>query len=719
MRDLITVNTLIKWNFDDNSSITERILWIDENRYAAYVIDIYTGSGMPKIKKLSDIESALENNTASLLKSDPLLSAIPEENIGDRDKELRDRMWDILSPLLNTKREPDIYLRGIRGVLVKDIVDEHKMCTATIYKHLRRYWQRGKNKNALLPDYVNCGGKGKEKNSGGKKRGRPRKVIEEVGMNVDESTKSIFETAVRRFYHTAKENTFTTAYELMLKEFYTVSQVTKDGTQKEVLLPEAQIPTIGQFKYWYQKEHNLKKKLQSRKGLNKYELNHRAILGRSDHGVMGPGAQYQIDATVGDVYLVSRHNRSWIIGRPIIYFVIDVFTRMVAGLYVGLEGPSWLGAMMALANATANKITFCKEYGINILEEEWPCHHLPESILADRGELEGRMIETFINSFNVRIDNNPPYRADLKGIVEQYFRTINIKVKPMLPGFVQPDFQQRCGHDYRLDAKLDIHQLTKIIIKCVLYHNNTHWLSNYVRDEMMIADGIEPVPTQLWKWGIVNRSGRLRTFPEDIVKLNLMPSRNATVTARGIKFKHLYYFSETALKEMWFENARNKGSFKVDIAYDPRNMSKIYLKDSSGRSYEEGFLFDWEEKYFNKSIDEINYLFAVENLNKQRKASEMLQSKTDLNTEIENIVDEAKEMSNNNTNEQSKASRLAGIRENRKNEKVENRKEEAFSLGKELEQSTDKILANNQNNEDQTTIDLIEKKLEERLGGHK
>ncbi len=71
---------------------------------------------------------------------------------------------------------------------------------------------------------------------------------------------------------------------------------------------------------------------------------------------MGPGAKYQIDATVGDIYLVSQFDRSDIIGRPVMYFVMDSYSRMVTGMYVGLEGPSWAGAMMAIENAASDKV---------------------------------------------------------------------------------------------------------------------------------------------------------------------------------------------------------------------------------------------------------------------------------------------------------------------------------------------------------------------------
>lgn len=84
--------------------------------------------------------------------------------------------------------------------------------------------------------------------------------------------------------------------------------------------------------------------------------------------------------TVADVYLVSQFNRNWIIGRPVVYGVIDVFSRLVTGIYIGLEGPSWVGAMMALANAAMDKVEFCRNYGIEISAEEWPACHLPDAI---------------------------------------------------------------------------------------------------------------------------------------------------------------------------------------------------------------------------------------------------------------------------------------------------------------------------------------------------
>jgi len=429
---------------------------------------------------------------------------------------------------------------------------------------------------------------------------------------------------------------------------------------------------------------------------------------------MGPGAKYQIDATVGDIYLVSQFNRADIIGRPILYFVIDVFSRMVTGIYVGLEGPSWIGAMMALANAASDKVKFCAEYGIEITETDWPCRHMPDVILGDRGEMEGKSADTLINALGVRIENTPPYRADMKGIVEQYFHTINTTVTVHLPGHVKPDMSQRGGRDYRLDAKLDIRQFTKIIIECVLYHNNEHLLEGFERDADMIRDSIQPVPISLWEWGIKNRSGLLRSFPEDVVKLCLLPAAQASVTARGIRFKGIYYLCDLAAREGWFEKARAKGAFRVDISYDPRDMTRIYLRNTAGSSYEVCYLADWQEKYRGKCFDEILYLHESEKRGRQGCSAKTLEARINLGARVDEIVAEAAKQAKQTPLPKSKAKRTGNIRFNRGLEKGTLRQEEAFRLGEDKSVGEPEPLLTVDHGDDLLYLDLIRKNAEER-----
>lgn len=118
----------------------------------------------------------------------------------------------------------------------------------------------------------------------------------------------------------------------MLKTYYIEdSYYAEDGTRKTKLIPPSERPTFTQFKYWYEQEFDIEKALIRRKGEKTCLLENRAVLGTSTAEVIGPGSRFQIDATVADVYIVSSYNPDWIVGRPVVYVVIDVFSRMIVG----------------------------------------------------------------------------------------------------------------------------------------------------------------------------------------------------------------------------------------------------------------------------------------------------------------------------------------------------------------------------------------------------
>lgn len=584
----LPLNSLLQYGDEDEEIKVLRLIYSDSIDDIAFVIDINTKKGLPIFHRPSLLIDDLESEIAKIILNDPWAKIISEEELSEKEKEIRNKSWRIIEEFTKQENEPAIYYRKVLGDLVQKTANNHNTTPTTVYKYFRKYLQRGKTRNALLPDYQNSGGKGGERKIT-KKLGRKRKFkhVMEIGegINVDEKIKKIFRAAIAQFYYDEKETPLLTVYNLMLKEHFYEDYSNDGGIRKPFLVPQEQIPTYAQFHYFYCKERNIKKEVVSRKGRGVYELTHRAILGSATNEVFGPGSRYEIDATVADVYLVSRFNRNWIIGRPIIYIVIDVFSRMVAGLYIGLEGPSWLGAMMALANTVTDKVRFCREYEISIEKEDWACEFLPETLLADGGELAGKAVETLATNLNVRIETTSPYRGDLKGIVERYFRTANEKVKPFLPGYVIKDSDKRRGYDYRLDAKLDMHQFTKLIIAGIIHHNR-NYLDYYKRDGEMIANDVRAVPKDLWKWGVENRTGIPRYFSEDTVKLNLLPSANGKITRSGILFKKMEYSCEKAIKESWFEKGSPRNGEKVQIVYDFRNLNQVYLREMNGRGFE-------------------------------------------------------------------------------------------------------------------------------------
>jgi hypothetical protein len=686
MNNIVTVNVVLQRKAS-SKTVLERVLWLNEIDDAAFIIEIYSNKGLPIFKRLSTLRQAINSGEVSILEHDPWAKVIDESTLTEKQKHIRDTAWAAIEGLVSPDSEPAIYDRKGRSGLILKAAQDHHLTIATIYKYLRKFWQRGKVKNALLPDYDKSGGPGKPRSAGKAKRGRPRKYAFDpqigVGINIDESIQRIFRVSISKFYNTSKENPLKTAYDEMLREYFVQEDSPIIRDKPPILIPPDRRPTIEQFRYWYEKETDKPKSVSRRKGQKNYNLNYRAILGSATAEVYGPGSRFELDATVADVYLVSRYNRNWIIGRPVVYVVIDVFSRMIVGLFVGLEGPSWVGAMMALANVVTPKASFCQEYGILIVDEEWPCHFLPEAILGDRGEMASRLVEALIQNLNIRIETAAPYRADWKPIVERNFRTQE-RVKPFLPGYVIPDASKRTGQDYRLDATLDIHQFTQIIIHAIRFHNSGY-LNSYNRSATLIADDVPPIPIKLWEWGIKNRSGRLRTFPEDIVKLNLLPTARAKLTERGIVFKDMRYSCDKALKENWFDTARIQGHEDIEITYDFRNVNYAYIKGPGGRSFEKCYLLDSEDRYHDKTVYEVDYLHKQEEYMAQRNAGNVQQSRVNFITEVKNIVEQATDMTSQaHDNLASKASRISNIKGKRATEKEALRKEQAFELNKSL-----------------------------------
>jgi len=616
----ISINTVVT---DAITGVQHLVLWVAPDGSYGYWHNLSSSSRIP-------IKFIAENVSAGIgdgkYETDIFnIQPRPEDMLSMKERECRDRRWGVISKIV--EREPEIYEKNWRLQLIRETSEEEGETFKNIYKLLDCYWRSGKSKNGLLPLYSNCGAK------------RKKELKMQTGRKtLTYSDYSNFGQSIQKYYLTRQKRSLKSTYEKLLQDFYTTK--TDDGQLK--LLEASEIPTFRQFQYWYSKNADIVNEKKKREGERGFELNSRAVLGKSDYGLMGPGAQFQVDATVGDIYLVSQFDRSNIIGRPVIYFIVDAFSRMIVGMSVGLEGPSWNALAAAITNMASDKIEFCKRYGIEITENEWPCRHVPASLLGDRGELISKNADTLVNMFGIRIVNAPPYRADLKGIVEQHFRTLNTNAVALLPGSVKPDFSKRGGHDYRLDATFDIRQLTYVIIKSVLHHNKFHYMETFDKNEAMKAADVEAVPIKLWEWGIENCSGALRPFPEGTVKFAVLPTANATVTERGIRFQGLHYACDRAKSEMWFEKARANKTWRVTVSYDPREMTNIYIWDGDSNKYDVCYLLDWNSQNAGKTLAEIVYEQEKEKLESKRLKAAAMEAKINLNADIEAVIAEAK-----------------------------------------------------------------------------
>lgn len=673
---MLAVNQLVSFIEEDR---IERVLWIDIERRGYFLIDIASKNALPLYRRHAELEAMTDGEQLRSDVKDPFTYAVAEDTIDPRHRKLRDKNWQKVSPLL--VQQPAIFLPEQRGRIIASQTAETGESHVPLYRLLRRYWQRGMTPNAFLPDFDKCGGRGRDKAVSDKPRGRRPRNPESAVVNVDPNMRSIFRAAITRFYASNPVFDLPECYHAMLKKDFTDAFINPNHGRQELVVRVGS-PTLRQFRYWYGKDNDIFAVSRRRHTARKYDKDMRGLLGTSLDEVSGPGDRYQIDATIADVYLVSRYDRHRIVGRPVVYVVIDVFSHLITGVYVGFEGPSWVGAMEALSVAVLDKVSYCDRFGIEILPEEWPSVGMPVRLLGDRGEMAGSMVETFIKSFNAHVENTAPYRADWKGLVEQQFRLLPARFKAYTPGYIQEDYQQRGGNDYRLDATLDIDQFTRILLFCILVYNNSHVLTDYPLSPEMIRDHVRPVPVEMWEWGTHDGGGRLRTFPAEQVRVGLLPSDEATVTHAGIRYSGCYYSCPLAIEEYWFDKARQRGTWKIKISYDPRCMDSIWLHGEPGQPHFIACtLTDRSRDHEGKSIWEIDQLRQEARSLAASARPDQTQGRVNLINQVQSVVREAEAMAPD-VSGLSDSERTRAIRDNRQAERKELQRRDAVRAEK-------------------------------------
>jgi len=189
-------------------------------------------------------------------------------------------------------------------------------------------------------------------------------------------------------------------------------------------------------------------------------------------------------------------------------------------------------------------------------------------------------------------------------------------------------------------------------------------MESFEKSEAMMTAGVESIPVKLWEWGIANCSGALREAPADTVKFAVLPTANATVTEKGIKFKGMFYVCDRAKTEMWFEKARAKKYWSVSISYNPHDMTHIHIWDNDLKRYDTCYLLDWNSKNAGKTLAEIVYEQQAERLEGKRLKAAATEAKVNLNADIDTIIAEAKKAKASDV-PKSKRERVSKIRKNR------------------------------------------------------
>ncbi len=340
----------------------------------------------------------------------------------------------------------------------------------------------------------------------------------------------------------------------------------------------------------------------------------RGLIGRNWKGVVGPGHTWAIDSSIGDIYLRSSLNRAWIIGRPIVYVIVDIWSTAIVGFYVCLDGPSWAMAKVALFSAVAAPELIGQLWGYEAMPCLYPAPTMCAVLLCDRGEYLSKAAKITGAKLIPCLSYSPPYRPDMKGLVEVIHRIEKDRQYYFVPGAID---QRRVEFELRRydpsKAVLTIAEYVAYLYQIFLTYNLTAPRQGRV-DAHMSAAGVFASPTGLWRYGHEVGIGVRRNLQQSELITELLPAEPAHVTRRGVMLLGMEYKSPTIDEQQWTALARNFGGWDIQASYFPGSVSRIWTPTPAGSGLLDLHLSDNSTASPELTFDEVIDAFTFDKL---------------------------------------------------------------------------------------------------------
>ena len=598
-----------------------RLLWLPPCQPSLATIDISPGGGMPFWTLRRDIEEQFEAGLLTVLTDDPAAATIrTDSDLTDTEKRIRDKRLDYIVPLVEDP-ERRVLFDEARPDAIRDHIRAAGGTKKFVYKLTSLWWRSGQLPNALIPAFSASAASRKAPVPGTAKLGRPRYAAGGHGLTGINATAEIVDLMKVGERFLKEGQSVSKAYTNMLLLNFS-EQVIIDGQRRNAVKPDHAIPSQDQFLYHIVRKLGRGEILRAVKGDTRFERRNRPRLGTTKDAAFGPGSNYQMDATIADIYLRSHARPDRLIGRPVLYIVIDVYSRMIVGFCVALSGPSWETAKLALENAMTDKVAFCARLGIDIDESEWPARHLCRNLTMDRGsEVTSENSRAAAKGLKYKRVHLPPYRPDWKGLVESRFDLIHEEDIKWAPGASHG--RERGEPKHQLDATYTLATFTELIALCVLKYNRSFQINNPPSDYVS-PDGRPPVPNLLWQHGCANSAPQLAEA--DRVRANLLHVGKARESEGGLFCNGLHYCRTNTDGSGMFRRVPGRGWSVHDIRFDPRDISSILLPVDKGARFEAFHLTPADREHAGLTLDEFRDNRAIKRVGTRLGADDRHQS---------------------------------------------------------------------------------------------
>ncbi len=284
----------------------------------------------------------------------------------------------------------------------------------------------------------------------------------------------------------------------------------------------------------------------------------------------------QIDHTPLDIIVVDSIYRRPL-GRPYLTLAIDVYSRMIVGMYISLQEPGYFNVSQCLFSIFTQKDNLLRKYGI---DADWNIFGIPRIIGVDNGsDLVSSDMQRVCDEYGITLMKRPVARPQFGAHIERVFGTINSEIHN-LPGTTNSNIVEKGDYKSDKEAMYTLEELTKWLIKYIvtIYHKEYH-------------SGILTTPEKKYIQGIMGDDenpgiGFLPPIVDNLeeVKISLLPTHFRTIQKDGISLDGITYYSDV-LRHWIGRKDSNGKAITYKIKRDPLNIQKIYFYDSELKEY--------------------------------------------------------------------------------------------------------------------------------------
>lgn len=280
----------------------------------------------------------------------------------------------------------------------------------------------------------------------------------------------------------------------------------------------------------------------------------------------------EIDHTPLDIFIVD--GEGMVIGRAYLTIVVDKRTRAILGFCIGLNAPSRVSALRAIAHAISPK-TYLREMFPDV-QNDWLMCGLFELLVMDNGsEFHSPPFQLTIMELQLarEIAYMPRRKGYYKGLVEALQKYLNLGIATGQPGATQSHHWQR--NKERPPEEYAVHtleSLTKLlhIWICDVYH-------------VEVKDALGKSINDTWKELTEHSPVRLPSNPE-LLELACTLPITRKLQAYGVEVCYLRTFNNAELGRL-MRKYQHAGTMEVEVRYKPHLLDKVWVKNPDTQAW--------------------------------------------------------------------------------------------------------------------------------------